>query len=96
MKEEALFDENNFYEQVLDIDNIDNDQQTKNSVFEYYFSEQKAVFELMYPDLSYNEIRINAAACFKRLAKQDKVFYMKKYLKAKIYKRSGKGGANQD
>lgn len=50
----------------------------------------------MYPDLSYNEIRINAAACFKRLAKQDKVFYMKKYLKAKIYKRSGKGGANQD
>lgn len=26
MKEEALFDENNFYEQVLDIDNIDNDQ----------------------------------------------------------------------
>lgn len=25
MKEEALFDENNFYEQVLDIDSIDND-----------------------------------------------------------------------
>ena len=25
MKEEALFDEHNFYEQVLDIDSIDND-----------------------------------------------------------------------
>ena len=26
MKEEALYDENNFYEQVLDIDSIDNDE----------------------------------------------------------------------
>lgn len=40
---------------------------------------------------------MNAALCFKSLAKQDKVFYMKKYLKDKIYNnKNGKGGSNQE